>query len=78
MFFSASLVPCCYHLPVLSAHGLDGQACFYDLATTYGLFGPGTRKKTIKDYLPFDYFKFTKQGFQLHVPKLPYLKSQFT
>ena len=75
MFFSATLAPWCYHLPILSALGLDGQACFYDLATTYGLFGPGTRKKTIKDEsLTFDCFKLPKQGFQLHVLKLrPYI-----
>ena len=60
MFSSAGLVPW-YHLPFLSAHRLDGQACFYELATTYGLFGPGTRKKTIKDKLTFDYFNIPKQ-----------------
>jgi hypothetical protein len=28
---------------------LDVQACFYRLATTYGLFPPHTRKRAIKD-----------------------------
>lgn len=35
--------------PSLPVHSIF-KACFYELAITYGLFGPGTRKKTIKDW----------------------------
>lgn len=35
--------------PAYPCHG-DFKACFFKLATTYGLFGPGCRKKTIKEW----------------------------